>query len=47
MDKLQKIILFLLILTSAFAWIISKDQSDMMNARMIFNPTAVLILIAS
>ncbi|MGN6624649.1 MAG: DUF2182 domain-containing protein [Candidatus Nitrosocosmicus sp.] len=47
MDKLQKIILFLLILTSAFAWIISKDQPDMMNAMMTFNPTAVLIFTAS
>jgi predicted metal-binding membrane protein len=46
MDKLQKIILFLLILTSAFAWIISKDQPDM-NAIMTFNPTEVLIFTAS
>src|SRR5690348_2983800 len=47
MDKLQKIILFLLILTSAFAWILSKDQPNMMNAMMTFNPAAVLIFTAS
>src|SRR3954464_12570256 len=47
MDKLQKIILFLLILTSAIAWIISKDQSDMMRTMMTFDPTAVSIFTAS
>ena len=43
MDKLQKIILFLLILTSAFAWVISKDQPDMMKAMMTLDPMAVLV----
>jgi predicted metal-binding membrane protein len=47
MDKPQKILLFLLLLTSALAWIISKDQPDMMKAMMTFDPIAVLIFIAS
>ena len=47
MDKLQKIILFLLILTSAFAWVISKDQPDMMKAMMTLDPMAVLVFTAS
>jgi len=47
MDKLQKILLFSLILTSALAWVISKDQPDMMKAMMIFDPIAVLLFTAS
>jgi predicted metal-binding membrane protein len=47
MDKLQKILLFLLLLTSALAWVISKDQPDMMKAMMTFDPTVVLMFIAS
>jgi hypothetical protein len=34
MDKLQIIILISLISISTFAWIISKDQPDMMKAMM-------------
>jgi predicted metal-binding membrane protein len=47
MDKLQKIILFLLILTSAFAWVITKDQPDMIKAMMTLDPTAISIFTAS
>jgi predicted metal-binding membrane protein len=47
MDKLQKIILFSLILTSTLAWIISKDQPDMMKAMMTFDPITVLLFTAS
>src|SRR3954454_21220496 len=47
MDKLQKILLFFLLLTSALAWVISKDQPDMMKAMMTFDPTVVLMFIAS
>jgi predicted metal-binding membrane protein len=47
MDKLQKILLFSLILTSALAWVISKDQPDMMKAMMTFDPITVLVFTAS
>jgi len=47
MDKLQKILLLLLILTSALAWIISKDQPDMMKAMMTFDPISVLLFTSS
>jgi len=38
MDKLQIIILISLISISTFAWIISKDQPDMMKAMMTLDP---------
>ena len=47
MDKLQKILLFSLILTSALAWVISKDQPDMMKAMMTYDPIAILLFTAS
>ena len=43
MDKLQKILLLSLISISALAWIISKDQPDMMKAMMTFDPAAILL----
>ena len=47
MDKIQKILLLSLILTSALAWVISKDQPDMMKAMMSFDPLAILIFTSS
>jgi|GEM_PF-1641623 hypothetical protein len=47
MDKLQIIILISLISISMFAWIISKDQPDMMKAMMTLDPSLILLFIAS
>jgi hypothetical protein len=47
MDKLQKIILLSLILTSTLAWIISKDQQDMMKVMMTLDLTSILLFTAS
>jgi predicted metal-binding membrane protein len=47
MDKTQKILLFSLVSTSALAWIISKDQPDMMKAMMTFDPIAISLFTAS
>jgi predicted metal-binding membrane protein len=47
MDKIQKILLLSLILTSALAWVISKDQPDMMKAMISFDPVAILIFTSS
>jgi len=47
MDKLQIIILISLISISMFAWIISKDQPDMMKAMMTLDPALILLYIAS
>lgn len=47
MDKLQKIILLSLISTSALAWVISKDQPDMMKVMIAFDPIAILIFTTS
>ncbi len=47
MDKLQKILLFSLISISALAWIISKDQPDMMKAMMTFDPIAISLFTTS
>jgi energy-converting hydrogenase Eha subunit C len=47
MDKIQKILLLSLISTSALAWIISKDQPDMMKAMITYDPVAILIFTAS
>ena len=47
MDKLQIIILLSLISISTFAWIISKDQPDMMKAMMTLDPALILLFTAS
>ena len=47
MDKLQIIILISQISISTFAWIISKDQSDMMKAMMTLDPALILLFTAS
>jgi hypothetical protein len=47
MHKLQKIILVSLISTSALAWIISKDQPDMIKAMMTYDPIAISLFTAS
>ena len=47
MDKLQIIILISLISISTFAWIISKDQPDMMRAMMTLDPALILLFTAS
>jgi predicted metal-binding membrane protein len=47
MNRLQKIILFSLISTSALAWIISKDQPDMMKAMMTLDPIAISLFTTS
>ena len=46
MDKLQIIILISLISISTFAWIISKDQPDMMKAMMTLDPALILLFTA-
>jgi len=47
MDKLQIIILISQISISTFAWIISKDPSDMMKAMMTLDPALILLFTAS
>ena len=47
MDKLRKVILFSLIIISAIAWVISKDQPDMMKAMMTLDPISILLFTAS
>jgi predicted metal-binding membrane protein len=47
MDKIQKILLLSLILTSALAWVISKDQPDMMKAMITYDAVAILIFTAN
>jgi predicted metal-binding membrane protein len=47
MDKIQKVILTLLISVSSIAWLFSLYQPDMMNAMMTLNPFAVSIFTAS
>ena len=47
MDKLQIIILLSLISISTFAWIISKDQPDMMKAMMTLDPGLILLFTSS
>ena len=47
MNKLQKILLFSLLSLSVLAWIISKDQPNMMKAMMTFDPIAISLFTAS
>ena len=47
MDKLQIIILISQISISTFAWIISKDPSDMMKAMMTLDPALILLFTVS
>ena len=46
MQKLQKIITLSLVTTSALAWVISKDQPDMMKAMMTYDPIAISLFTA-
>ena len=47
MHKLQKIILLSLVSTSALAWVVSKDQPDMMKAMMTYDPITISLFTAS
>jgi predicted metal-binding membrane protein len=47
MNKLQKIILLTLVSTSALAWVMSKDQPDMMKAMMTYDSIAIALFTAS
>ena len=47
MHKLQKIILLSLVSTSALAWVVSKDQPDMMKAMMTYDPIIISLFTAS
>jgi predicted metal-binding membrane protein len=47
MHKLQKIILLSLVSTSALAWVISKDQPDMMKAMMMYDPITISLFTTS
>ena len=47
MYKLQKIILLSLVTTSALAWVVSKDQPDMMKAMMTYDPITISLFTAS
>jgi predicted metal-binding membrane protein len=47
MDKLQKIIVVLLLSTAGLSWLLSATQPDMMNLMMTYNPVLVLLFTAS
>ena len=47
MHKLQKIILLSLVSTSALAWVVSKDQPNMMKAMMTYDPITISLFTAS
>lgn len=47
MHKLQTIILLSLVSTSALAWVVSKDQPDMMKAMMTYDPIIISLFTAS
>jgi predicted metal-binding membrane protein len=47
MYKLQKIILLSLVTTSALAWVVSKDQPDMMKAMVTYDPITISLFTAS
>lgn len=47
MNKLQKIILLTLVSTSALAWVMSKDQPDMMKAMMTYDSIAIALFTVS
>src|SRR5205823_11240232 len=47
MNKLQKIILLTLVSTSALAWVMSKDQPDMMRAMMTYDSIAIALFTVS
>lgn len=47
MNKLQKIILTTLVSTSALAWVMSKDQPDMMKAMMTYDSIAIALFTVS
>src|ERR1044072_8524504 len=47
MHKLQKIILLSLVSTSALAWVVSKDQPNMMKAMMTYDPIIISLFTAS
>jgi predicted metal-binding membrane protein len=47
MDKLQKIIIASLLLTSSLSWLLSTMQPDMMNVMMTYNPILISLFTAS
>ena len=47
MDKLQKIIVVLLLSTAGLSWLLSATQPDMINLMMTYNPVLVLLFTAS
>jgi predicted metal-binding membrane protein len=47
MNKLQKIVLLTLVSTSALAWVMSKDQPDMMKAMMTYDSIAIALFTVS
>lgn len=47
MHKLQKIILLSLVSTSALAWVVSKDQPNMMKAMMTYDPITISLFTAN
>ena len=47
MNKLQKIILLTLVSTSVLAWVMSKDQPDMMKAMMTYDSIAIALFTVS
>ena len=47
MHKLQTIILLSLVSTSALAWVVSKDQPNMMKAMMTYDPIIISLFTAS
>jgi len=47
MDRIQKIILISIISIAAIAWVLSKDQPDMMAAMMNYNPVAISLFTIS
>jgi predicted metal-binding membrane protein len=47
MNKLQKIIVLTLVSTSALAWVMSKDQPDMMKAMMTYDSIAIALFTVS
>ena len=47
MDRIQKIILISIISIAAISWVLSKDQPDMMVAKMNYNPVAISLFAIS
>jgi predicted metal-binding membrane protein len=47
MNAIEKIILIALIVVSSLSWFFSREQPDMMNAMMTYNPALILLFTAS